>query len=148
MEVILLEDLPGLGKNGETVKVAPGYARNYLLPRELAIAAGSKSANVFRELQKRKGIRDTKLRRGSEELARKIEAQEVTISARAGDDDTLFGSVTALDIAEKLSEKHIAVDRRKIQLEEPIKALGVFTVPIKLAGGVTANLKVWVVRES
>jgi len=148
VEVILLEDLPGLGKNGETVKVAPGYARNYLLPRELAIAAGSKSANVFRELQKRKGIRDTKLRRGSEELARKIEAQEVTISARAGDDDTLFGSVTALDIAEKLSEKHIAVDRRKIQLEEPIKALGVFTVPIKLAGGVTANLKVWVVRES
>ncbi len=148
MEVILLEDLPGKGKTGDTIKVAPGYARNYLLPRELAIPAGSKSANVFKELQKRKGIRDNKLRRSSEELARRIEAQEITLAARAGDDDTLYGSVTSMDLAEKLEAKGLAVDRRKIALEEPIKALGLFTVPIKLPGGVTANLKVWVVRES
>ena len=148
MEVILLEDMPGLGKSGETVKVAPGYARNFLLPREIAIASGSKSANVFKDLQKRKGIRDQKLRRGSEEMARKIEAQEVTIQARAGDDDTLYGSVTTMDIAEKLAAKGLDLDRRKIQLDEPIKALGVFTVAVKLPGSVTANLKVWVVRES
>jgi len=148
MEVILIEDTPGLGKTGETVKVAPGYARNYLLPRQLAIAAGSKSANVFKDLQKRKGVRDNKLQRASQDLARRIEGQEVTISARAGDDDTLFGSVTSQDIAARLAEKGVEVDRRKLQLEEPLKSLGVFTVPIKLPGGVTANLKVWVVRES
>ena len=148
MDVILLEDLPGLGKTGETVKVAPGYARNFLLPKEMAIAVGSKSANVFKEMEKRKGIRDQKLRKGSEALARRIEAQEVTISARAGDDDTLFGSVTSMDIAGVLASKNLVVDRRKIELQEPIKSLGVFTVPAKPAGGVTASLKVWVVRES
>lgn len=148
MEVILLEDLQGFGKSGDTVKVAAGYARNFLLPRQIAIAAGSNSANLFRELLKRKGVRDAKLRKGSEELARKIEAQEVTIGARAGDDDTLFGSVTTMDISAMLAEKNVKVDRRKIHLEEPIKALGVYTVPVKLPGGVTANLKVWVVRES
>jgi large subunit ribosomal protein L9 len=148
VEVILLEDMPGLGKSGETVKVAPGYARNFLLPREMAIASTSGSANLFREMQKRRGIRDSKLRKGSEEMARKIEGQEVTIATRAGEDDTLFGSVTSMDISAKLAEKKIDVDRRKIQLEEPIKALGVYTVPVKLPGGVVANLKVWVVRES
>ena len=148
MEVILIEDTPGLGKSGDTVKVAAGYARNYLLPRQIAIAMGSKSANVFKELQKRKGIRDQKLNKASQELARRIEGQEVTLTARAGDDDTLFGSITAQDIAAKLAEKGVTVDRRKLQLDEPLKSLGVFTVPVKLPGGVSANLKVWVVRES
>jgi large subunit ribosomal protein L9 len=148
MEVILLEDAPGLGKSGDTVKVAAGYARNFLLPRQIAIATGSKSANVFKELQKRKGIRDMKLQKGSLELARRLEAQEITIGARAGDDDALFGSVTSQDIADRLAAKGLQVDRRKIQQEEPIKALGVYTVAIKLPGSVTANVKVWVVRES
>jgi large subunit ribosomal protein L9 len=148
VEIILLEDISGLGKTGETVKVAPGYARNYLLPRELAIAAGSRSANLFSELQKRKERRNTKLRRGSEELARKLEALAITIPARAGDDDTLFGSVTSMDIAEKVAAEGIELDRRKIHLDEPLKALGVFRVPVKLPGAVTAELRVWVVRES
>ena len=148
MEVILIEDLPGVGKSGDTVKVAPGYARNYLLPRQMAIAAGSRSANVFKELRKRKGIREQKFQKASLDLARRIEGQEVTISARAGDDDTLFGSVTAQDIAAQLAAKGVEVDRRKLQMDEPLKSLGVFTVPVKLPGGVTANLKVWVVRES
>jgi large subunit ribosomal protein L9 len=148
VEVILLEEISGLGKVGEHVKVAPGYARNYLLPRELAIAAGSRSASLFNELQKRKDRRNTKLRRGSEELARKLEALAITIPARAGDDDTLFGSVTSIDIAEKVNAEGIALDRRKIQLDDPLRALGVFKVPVKLAGGVTAELRVWVVRES
>ncbi|MBI5837639.1 MAG: 50S ribosomal protein L9 [Candidatus Eisenbacteria bacterium] len=148
MEVILLEDITGLGKTGETVKVAPGYARNYLLPREIAIAAAGNSANLFRELQKRKENRNNKLRRGSEELARKLEALAITIPARAGDDDTLFGSVTSMDIAAKVNAEGIELDRRKLQLDEPLKALGVFKVPVKLPGNVTAELRVWVVRES
>jgi len=148
VEVILLEDLPGLGKTGDTVKVAPGYARNYLLPRELAIAAAGKSANLFRELQKRKETRNAKLRRGSEELARKLEALAITIPARAGDDDTLYGSVTSMDIAEKVTAEGLELDRRKIHLEEPLKALGVYKVPVRLPGAVTAELRVWVVRES
>ncbi len=148
MEVILLEDITRLGQTGETVKVAPGYARNYLLPREMAISSGGNSANLYREMVKRRGIRDGKLRKGSEELARKLEGVEITISARAGDDDLLFGSVTSMDIAAEMARKGHEIDRRKLQLEEPIKSLGVFTVPVKLSGGVVANLRVWVVREA
>lgn len=146
MDVILLEDLKGLGDKGAMVHVKPGYARNYLLPRRLAIQAGDKAANLYQELARQGEIRDQKRILEAKAEAAKIDGVEVNISAQANEEDTLFGSITASDVADALEKEGHKVDRRKIELEEHIKQLGKYDVPVRFHAGVTATVRVWVVR--
>ena len=147
MEVILLEEVGGLGKRGTTVRVAPGYARNFLLPRQLAIPAEGSSANLFRTLAKQRESRDSKLRQDAEAFATRLTSARVTIAAKVGEEGLLFGSVTATDIAEALARQGFEVDRRQIQLDEHLKHVGEHSVPVRLFGGVTAPITVEVVGE-
>ncbi len=147
MKVILRQDMDRLGKAGEVVSVKDGYARNYLIPRQLAYAATPGNLRRFEEEKKRMMLQSEREKRHAETLAKELEKASCTISMAVGEEDKLFGSVTSQDIAEALKEKGIEIDRRKIQLEEPIKALGIYTVPVKLHPEVTANIKVWVVKK-
>ena len=147
MHVILLEDLKGVGAKGATVHVKPGYARNYLLPRRLAISAGTRAANLYQELERQKQIQeDRRLTEARAEAAR-IEGLEINLPATANDEDTLFGSITSADVAEALAKAGHTVDKRTIVLEEHIKQLGRYEVPVRFYGGVSATVKVWVVRS-
>ena len=147
MQVILLEDVPALGKSGESVKVSEGYGRNYLIPQKKAILATEKGIKILehqkREVQQRMG----KVKKDVEKVAEQIEKLSCTFAKPVGESGKLFGSVTSMEIESFLKENGIDVDRKKILLEEPIKNLGMFTVPIKLHPELTAQLKVWVVQE-
>ena len=147
VQVILNEDVPNLGRTGDVVKVRPGYARNYLFPRKLAVEANPKSIRAF-EHNKRiaMGKREAQTTEANE-VKRKLEALSITIGAHAGEEGKLFGSVTNIDIERALREKGINVERRKIHLAEPIKQLGEFTVPVRLQPEVEASLKVEVKAE-
>lgn len=145
MEVILIDDVDGLGKKGATVKVKSGYARNFLMPRKLAIPTGLKAAKVFQEMAKQRDIAKDKDKKAAELVAAKYAGVSVTATSRAGEDGTLFGSITASDIAELLAKKGLETDRRKIVLEEPIKTLGDHPVTIKFYAGVEASVLVQVV---
>ena len=147
MEIILLEDVNGLGNRGAKVKVAQGYARNYLIPNRLAIPAAGGGANIFKEAERQRSVRDTRQVKGAESLAAAMEKVNVTISMEAGEEDRLFGSVTAGDIAAQLQAQGFEVDKRRINLEEPLKQLGVYSVPVKLHTNVEAQVKVWVVKK-
>ena len=148
MKVILRENVDNLGKTGDIVRVSDGYARNFLLPRKLVMIAEETNVRAIehakRELSKKRE-RETK---EATEIAKKLEAFSCTISCKVGENEKLFGSVTTADISAALKKGGFDVDRRKIQLDEPIKQLGVVTVPVKLAFDVAAQLKVWVVQES
>ena len=146
MDVILLEDLKGLGNKGATVHVKPGYARNYLLPRGIAIAAGTKAGNLYQELDRQREIRDQKVLADARAQAQKLEGVEINISAAANEEDTLFGSVTAQDVAEALERAGHSVDKDRIELPEHIKQLGKYDVPVHVHAGVSATVKIWVVR--
>jgi large subunit ribosomal protein L9 len=147
MQVILLEDVPALGNAGDTVKVSDGYGRNYLIPRKKAILATEKGIKILehqkREVQQRLG----KLKKDAGKVGEQIENLSCTFVKTAGESGKLFGSVTSMEIESYLKENGIQVDRKKILLEEPIKNLGMFTIPIKLHPERTAYLKVWVVQE-
>ena len=147
MQIILLEDVPALGKAGESVKVSDGYGRNYLIPQKKGILATEKSVKILehqkREVQQRMG----KTKKDFEKVVEQIGNLSCTFAKTVGESGKLFGSVTSMEIESFLKENGIDVDRKKIVLEEPIKNLGVFTVPIKLHPEVTAHLKVWVVQE-
>ena len=145
MEVILIDDVEGLGKKGSTVKVKNGYARNFLVPRKLAIPAGLKAAKVFVEMAKQRDIAKDKDKKAAELVAAKYAGISVTATSRAGEDGTLFGSITAADIAELLGKKGLETDRKKIVLDEPIKTLGDHAVKIKFHAGVEATVLVQVV---
>lgn len=146
MQVILLEDLKGVGQKGATINVKPGFARNYLLPNRLAILTGSNAANRYKELERQRQVQDQKLEAAAKEEAARFEGFEVNIAAQANEEDHLFGSVTSADVAEALEKAGRPVDKRKIELEEHIKQLGKYDVPIRFHGGVRATVKVWVVR--
>src|SRR5690348_7082958 len=124
MDVILLEDLKGVGAKGALVHVKPGYARNYLLPRRMAIKAGTNAAGLFQELERQHQIRDDRLVAAARAEAARIDGLEINLPAQANEEDTLFGSVTAQDVAEALARAGHTVDRHKIQLDEHIKQLG------------------------
>ncbi|UCF78944.1 MAG: 50S ribosomal protein L9 [Candidatus Eiseniibacteriota bacterium] len=147
MEVILLEDIEGLGKRGETVKVAKGHARNFLLPLRKAVPSKGAGARVFEEEERRRHAAENKMRRAAEQMAAELANVSCTIAVKAGEDDKLFGAVTAADIAELLEKQGVQIDKRKIVLEEPLKSLGVYTVTIKLFQDIQADIKVWVVSE-
>lgn len=146
MEVILLEDMQGVGTKGQVIQVKPGYARNYLLPQRLAIPAGTKAANLYQELQRQRQIQDDRRVTQAREEAAKLDGLEINLPAQANEEDTLFGSITNADIAEALAKAGHDVDKRKIELEDHIKQLGRYDVIVRFFGGVTATLKVWVVR--
>ena len=147
MQVILRGSLENLGGAGDVVNVKPGYARNYLIPQGLAFEATD--ANVRRIDREKAQVvkRANEDLQGARQRAAAFEGVSVTFTARAGEEGKLFGSITNADIAEKLAEQGIEVDRKQIQIDEPIKALGVFSVPIRLHAEVRPELKVWVIKE-
>jgi large subunit ribosomal protein L9 len=142
MEIILKEDVAKLGSRGDVVKVAEGYGRNFLLPRKLAIEATSGNKKVIEQMRAAALRRSAKEKAQAEELSKQFDGLSVSFQRRSGEHDQLFGSVTSSDLAEALEKKGFNVDRRKIQLHEPLKTLGEFTVPVKLHKDVTAHLKV------
>lgn len=148
MDVILLEDVEGLGRRGERRVVARGFARNHLLPRKLAILATSAGAMMFEEAERIRRSRGEKDRREAETLAHRLEKVSVTIPAQVGEDEKLFGSVTAQDIVDALKQEGIQIERRRIQLEEPLKVLGVYKVDVKLHADVSVPLRVWVTKQA
>jgi large subunit ribosomal protein L9 len=148
MEVILKEDVPKLGSRGDVVKVAEGYGRNFLLPRKLAIEANAGNKTVIEQMKAASVRRSAKEKGEAESLAKQFEGLSVSFQRRSGENEQLFGSVTSSDIAEALEKKGFHIDRRKIQLHEPLKSVGDFDVPIKLHKDVTAHVKVVVEREA
>jgi large subunit ribosomal protein L9 len=145
IEVILKEHVEHLGDRGQTVKVADGYARNYLFPRKLALAVTAENKRQIERERAKAEAREAEERQVATALQQRLEALEVEIARRVGEHDTLYGSVTAADVAEALAAREFTVDRRKIQLTDPLKALGEHVVPIKLHRDVTAQVKVKVV---
>jgi large subunit ribosomal protein L9 len=148
MEVILRDHIEHLGKRGEIVKVADGYARNFLLPRKLALPATDANRKWVERERKITEARDVEERGAAEAIAARLNALELTISRKTGENDQLYGSVTNADIGELLAAKGFDIDRRKILLPDPIKTLGENTVPVKLHRDVTANLRVTVAKEA
>jgi large subunit ribosomal protein L9 len=148
MEVILKEDVVKLGVRGDVVKVAAGYGRNYLLPKKLAIEANAANKAVVVQMKASAVRRNAKEKAGAEELAKQIDAVVVNFTRKSGEGDHLFGSVTSSDIAAELTKKGFDIDRRKIQLHEPLKQLGDFTIPVKLHREVTAHFKVVIEKEA
>ena len=148
MEVILKEDVVKLGSRGDVVKVAAGYGRNYLLPKKLAIEANAANKAVVAQMKASAVRRNAKEKAGAEELAKQIDAVVVNFTRKAGEGDHLFGSVTSSDIAAELTKKGFDIDRRKIQLHEPLKQLGDFTIAVKLHREVTAHFKVVIEKEA
>ena len=147
MEVILREDIEKLGTRGQLVKVAPGYARNFLLPRRLALPATDANKKIVEQERHAHLRREAKLQADAGDLAKMLASVEITIPAKAGDQDQLFGSVTAADISVALEKAGYTIERRKIHLDEPIRQIGDHRVPIRLHREVTAEITVHVTRE-
>src|SRR5271169_5093968 len=148
MEVILKEDVNKLGARGDVVKVAEGYGRNFLLPRKLAIEATAGNKAVIAQMKAAAVRRSAKEKSQAEELAKQFDGVSVSFERKAGEHEQLFGSVTSGDIADALEKKGFNLDRRKIQLHEPLKTVGEFTIPVKLHKDVTAHLKVVIEKEA
>jgi large subunit ribosomal protein L9 len=148
MKIILREDIDHVGKMGELVVVKDGYARNFLLPRQMAAPATERSMRALEHEKRVIEAKRKKERVAADELVKRLASLPLTFAMQAGEDDKLFGSVTSMDIAEALAAKAFVVDKRKIVLDKPIKSLGTFTVPIKLASDVTGEVSVSVVKEA
>ena len=146
MEVILRSDIEKLGSRGQLVKVASGYARNFLLPKRLAVAATDANRKIVEQERQAHLRKEAKLKGEAEDLAKLVNGVSVTIAQKAGENDQLFGSVTSKDVAGALEALNFTIDRRKIQLDEPIKQIGEFKVPVRLYRDVTAEITVNVVR--
>jgi large subunit ribosomal protein L9 len=147
VKLILREDVENLGKIGEIVEVAGGYGRNYLLPRGLAVKASTKNLKEQEHQKKLIQARMDRQKKDAQEIAGSLNSVSCTIARKTGEDEKLYGSVTSRDIEEALKEEGVSIDRKRILLEEPLKKLGVYTVPVKLHADVTGNIKVWVVKE-
>lgn len=147
MEVILRTDIEKLGGRGQVVKVADGYARNYLLPKRLAVAASESNKKIVEQERQAHLRREAKLKGEAEDLGKLMTGVTVSIAHKAGEQDQLFGSVTAKDIADALERQNYSIDRKKIHLEEPIRQLGEFKVPVRLHRDVTVEVTVQVVKE-
>ncbi len=146
MEVILRQAVDNLGKPGEVVKVSNGYARNYLLPRGVAFEATPGNLKRIQQERDRLEAAETERRNAAQGLATKMEQVQLTFSARVGDEGKLFGSVTSADIAQQLELQGFHVEKRQIDLHEPIKALGVYRIPIRLHADVKPEIRVWVIK--
>ena len=147
MKVILLKDIESLGSAGEVVEVKNGYGRNFLIPRNEALIASAANMAQFESRRKQQETLADRDRRAAEALAKKLEAESITAQVKVGEEDRLFGSVTAQHIAELLDEKGYEIDRRAIHLEDPIRELGVYNVEVRLHPEVSTAVKLWVVKE-
>ncbi|MFQ5766420.1 MAG: 50S ribosomal protein L9 [Acidobacteriota bacterium] len=147
MKIVLRETVEHVGQAGEVVEVKRGYARNYLLPKKLAMTATPSNLKSVEMIRRRQEAKSAKLRSEAEVLAQKITAMTLELAHRAGDTETIYGAVTAAEIAFALEEKGVQVDHRRIQMEGPIKTLGVHTIPIRLHPDVIAHVTVSVVRD-
>lgn len=148
MEVILKEDVPKLGHRGDVVKVAEGYGRNYLLPRKLAIEATQGNKAVIEQMKQAAVRRSAVEKADAEALSKQLDGVRVNFQRKAGEKDQLFGSVTSGDIADALTHKGFNIDRKKIQLHDPLKNLGEFDVPVRLHRDVTSRVKVVIEKEA
>lgn len=148
MEVILREHVDNLGRRGDVVKVAAGYARNFLLPRKLALAVTDNNRRQIEREKKAAEARELEEKSAAEAVAKRMSELEIEIPRRVGENDTLYGSVTSADVAHALQAKGFDLDKRKVQLAEPLKALGEATIPVKIHRDVTAQVRVKVVPES
>lgn len=148
MKVILQENIDTLGRVGDIVNVADGYGRNFLLPRQKAIVADERNVKVLNHQRLLATHRRAKAVKEAQALAKRIEALSLSVSRQAGENDKLYGSVTAMDLEAALRAEKVEIDRKMIHLEEPIKNLGAFTVDVKLHPEVVAHLKVWVIKKS
>jgi large subunit ribosomal protein L9 len=147
MEVILTQKVPELGERGDVVRVKAGFARNYLFPRKLAVASTETQKRILHEENRLHDVRDRKLKQTVEAIAEKMKGLSCTLVVQAGEEDKLYGSVTSHDIAKSIQDQGFEVDHRQVVLEEPIKKLGVYTVPVRLHREVEVPIKVWVVKE-
>ena len=147
MKVILTQNIPSLGNRTDVVEVKPGYARNYLIPQGKALPASDDNLKRLNQMIKHDESRQTRQKQTAEVMAKKLNEVSCTATVQAGEDDKLFGSVTSGDIGELLAAQGVEVDKRKIVLDEPIKKLGVYNIPIKLHSEVEAIIKLWVVRQ-
>ncbi|HJR42340.1 MAG TPA: 50S ribosomal protein L9 [Gemmatimonadaceae bacterium] len=147
MEVILRQAVENVGKPGEIVKVSNGFARNYLLPRGLAYEATAGNRKRIEQEKARLEAAENQRKAEAEELAARLEPVQLTFSARVGEEDKLFGSVTSADIAHQLQAQGFQIEKRQIDLHEPIKSLGVFKVPVRLHAEVKPEIKVWVIKQ-
>jgi len=147
MKVILRKDFTQLGQTGDILEVKNGYARNYLIPQGLAIIATPKNMKSLEEEQRLSELRMNKDRKHAESLVKELDTVSLTVAVAVGEEDRVFGSVTTQNIADKLKEKNYDIDKKKILLKEPIKALGIYNVAIKLHSDVEASIRVWVVKE-
>ena len=147
MDVILLKDCDGLGQAGDLVDVKPGFARNKLIPEGIALRASKKNLAIAEE---RKMVTQNRLKREdavNEDLLKKLSKTEITIEAQVGDEDKMFGSITTLDIHKALQERGINVDRNTIKLDEPIKTLGIFHVPVSISSNLVGDVKIYVIKS-
>lgn len=147
MKVVLREDVGRLGRRGDVVEVSPGYARNFLLPKKIALQAEQADLNAIKRAAERQIKKKAEEEKGVEELAKSLKDISLTITMKAGEDDKLYGSVGEDVIAAGLKKEGIDIDKSKIALKEPIKLLGVYNVPLKLSPNVSVSVKVWVVKE-
>jgi len=147
MRVILRQDIRDLGKAGQTIDVKAGYARNFLIARNLAIPATKANLRAIGEIDRQNRIRERKLKRQAEQLKDRMEKLSLTSEVLVGEEDKIFGSVTAQNVVELLNSQGLEVEKRNVLLEEPIKSLGVYTVPVKIDKDVTAHVKLWVIRK-
>jgi large subunit ribosomal protein L9 len=148
MKVILRQDVADLGKAGQVLEVKTGYGRNYLIPRNLAISATKANLKAIGEIDKQNQVRERKRKRSAEQLKDKLEKLSLTIEVLVGEEDKIFGSVTSQNVAELLNAQGYVIDKRNVLLDDPIKSLGVYTVPIKIEKDVVANIKTWVIRKA
>jgi len=146
VRIILLQDHEGLGSAGDQQDVKDGYARNYLIPKGIALKADKNSLKRFQEMARLKEMRKDRALKKSKELAEKLRSLSLTVPVQVGEEDRVFGAVTSLEIAQQLKEKGYEIDKRQIMLEEPIKALGIFEIPIKLHKEITTSVKLWVIK--
>jgi large subunit ribosomal protein L9 len=147
MEIILRQAVENLGKPGDVVKVKNGYARNYLLPHNLAYEATPGNLKRIQQERARLEAAEGQRRGSAQEIATKLEQVSLTFSARVGDEGKLFGSVTASDIAQQLEQQGFRIEKRQIDLHEPIKSLGVYRVPVRLHADVKPEIRVWVIKQ-
>jgi large subunit ribosomal protein L9 len=147
MRIVLREDVDKLGHRGQIVEVAVGYARNFLLPKGKALPATDGNLKRVEQERRRHAVQMAKEKEEAAAIGRRLAGLSCTVVRKVGENDQLYGSVTASDIAEYLEKEGLAVDKRRILLEEPIRALGIYTVPVKLHAEVTGEIRVWVVKE-
>tara|TARA_B100001013_G_scaffold45211_1_gene23835 strand:+ start:830 stop:1273 length:444 start_codon:yes stop_codon:yes gene_type:complete len=146
MDVILLKDLEGFGSEGDTINVKPGFARNYLVPRGLALRASKRNMAVVEEKKYIKEAQENRIEKANKILSEKLTKTTITIEVQVGEEERIFGSVTSQDIQGSLEANGISIDRSTILMEEPIKSLGVYNIPVRITADIEADLKVYIIK--